>query len=125
MLKVRVAICGQTVSLDGLFGKFLRVLNEATIHKKIRLRHPDTGADLSGYRDASNEEIFLCPAPKGVPGEDTTKVLVHELCHYVFPKLPEDGVIFLEEFLWCRLNEKQKRMLGGYIPKKYSKEQPS
>jgi len=125
MLKVKVAICGQAIALDGFFGKFIRALNEITVYKNIRLRHPDTGRALCGYCDPSKEEIFLCPAPKGMVAESTAKVLVHELCHYVFPKLPEEGVIFLEEFLWCGLNEEQKRILRGYVPKEYSRAQPS
>ncbi len=110
--------------IDRIFKKVLQSLNEDIegIYVKKFLREKiKTKVFLDDgwlkYDDNDNLYIYLSARNHGNSRRAMAKTLLHEVLHFLYPKLREQSVLKLEDLVWKRLNEKQKAALIAYVPK--------
>lgn len=113
---------------DEIFRSFLKTLRQVKIYKKRGLRDPhDRRRKLYGLFDL--DTIWLSPDKR--PQEPIVKILIHELWHRFFliglapeKEFKERLARKLEDALWAKLTDAQKKLLRSHIPKHYVKLQP-
>lgn len=98
--------------VDWFFKNVIRALNEGIEEIYIQDRVMDRGDDLCGL--LKDDRIYLSSSRNKNPN-DSAKVLLHEVIHFLFDDLTEDDVLFLEDELWARLSKQQKEILKFYI----------
>lgn len=123
-LHFKIWIANQIVDTHTVFRQFIKILNEVEVHKIKNLRRFKGEKALLGLCEFKTKRLFVSPRPKDGTSQPMVKTLIHELCHYAW-ELPEPAIRTLEEVFWGWFNEREKKILKSYIPRKYSKVGPA
>lgn len=110
---------------DIIFKMLLEVLEKeiVAIRMKKVLRDPDNRRkELHGL--LIHGKIYLGKRRHRIKNTPLVKTLIHELVHETMPSLRERRVKQLEEILYTRFTESQRRFLRKYIPKHEVKGNP-
>lgn len=112
--------------VDIIFKTLLEVLEKEieVIRMKKVLRDPDNKhRELHGL--LVEGKIYLGKRRHRIKNTPLVKTLIHELIHAAIPSLGERRVRQLEEVLYARFTDGQKRFLRKFIPKHEVKRDPN
>lgn len=108
------------ILVDWIFKRLIYILERELVRKKKGLYDPDVSSRQAvlGFLYFNDRIIYLNSSKRAHPTKiELTKTLVHELAHLLFPDVSERYIKQIEEILWIKLTNEQKKFLKRYIPK--------
>ncbi len=105
---------------DSFFRMIIDVLDSISVRKTREIYNPKNRHEknICGIISADREKIYLSTARHQKIKEPIVSTLIHEVFHMLMPDVRERYVHRLENIMYIRLTDSQKRYLRvHYIPK--------
>ncbi|MDP3901492.1 MAG: hypothetical protein Q8Q37_00750 [bacterium] len=108
------------VFVNVFFMQFKFILDKRIVHvKSIRglLSDNKSRGSLCGYLITNGLLEIYALIDDDLDEDEKIKTLIHELCHQIFPTAHHQYIYDLENILYKRFSNKQRRYLLGKIPR--------